>query len=85
MNIPVWLMWTVAMLLAMMPMSILYVAMKVDKVRPKRRRAKVVEVDPLTVGDGFIDYEEEALVLLAYIVAQEQMRQRYGKDIDWID
>lgn len=84
MEIPTWLMWLVALMLAIVPLSILPIAMKVDKVRPKKRRAKPVEFIPMVAGDGFIVYREEDLLLLVSVLAGVQMRQRWGKDIDYI-
>ena len=81
---PTWLIWLVATLIAIMPMSILLIARSVDKVRPKRRRAKPVEYNPLVSGDGDLDYEELELLAIAHMVATVQMRQRWGKDISTI-
>lgn len=85
MEIPVWLMWSVALLLAMLPMSILLIARSVDKVRPKKRRAKLREFIPDASCEGVIVISEEEAYALARAIAHAQMRQRWGKDIDWID
>lgn len=86
MEVPVWLMWVVAFLLAVMPLSVIPIAMKVDKVRPTKRRAKPVEFTTLVACDGFIvmELDDEELLDLARILAAEQMRIHWGKDIDFI-
>jgi len=85
MYIPIWLLWVIAVSLAAMPLSTLLIARKVDKVRPKRRRAKPVEFIPLVAGEGVLVNEEAELRYIAYVMAQSQMRQRWGKDIDHIE
>lgn len=84
MNVPLWLVWLVATLIAIMPLLVIPMAMKVDKVRPKKRRAKPVEFIPMVACDGFIAHSEEDLLLIAHMIAASQMRQRWGKDIDHI-
>lgn len=86
MNVPIWVLWCFALLLAAMPVTTLLIARSVDKVRPKRRRAK----HPVFVSDAVCDgvlvfVEEEELVRFASRLAQEQMRIRWGKDIAFID
>lgn len=84
MEYPLWLVWMVATLLAMLPMSILLVARTVDKVRPKKRRAKPVEFDPLVACDGVLVISEEEALVIATALARAQMRQRWDKDIAYI-
>jgi len=86
MELPVWLLWCISFLIATMPLVILPIAMKVDKVRPTKRRAKPVEFTTLVACDGFIvmELDDEELLGLARILAAEQMRIHWGKDIDCI-
>ncbi len=84
MNILWWIKWATAMLLAMMPRSVLPMSMKVATVSPKKRCAKPM-VKPEVAVEGFIDdEEEEELLAIVNSIAQRQMRQRWGKDIDHI-
>lgn len=85
-TIPTWVLWAVATLIATFPLSILYIARRLDKVRPKRRRAKLPEFTPLAVGEGVLLYgDEEELHALVHMIAQVQMRQMWGKDIAHIN
>lgn len=87
MDVPLWLIWVVATLLAIMPLSVIPMAMKVDKVRPKKLRAKGIEFTPMVACEGFIaidGWSEDDWYDLLMIISQSQMRQRWGKDIDHI-
>jgi len=86
MNIPIWLMWVVAIQLAAMPLAILLVARSKEPHRArKKRRAKPKEFNPEVACSVDQDYEELEMLIIAYAMADIQMRQRWGKDIDYID
>lgn len=76
----VWLMWLFAVMLAIMPLSILLMT---RSAKPDERCANL-ERD---VASGILvidDKEYVRLELVAMYIAQAQMRQRWGKDIDSI-
>ena len=56
---------------------------KVTTVLPKKRCVKPM-VKPLVAVEGFLDTEEELLAIVNSI-AQRQMRQMWGKDMNHID
>ena len=85
MDYPTWLLWLVATLLAIsVPASTLMIIRAVDKVRPKKRRAKPLEFNPYASCEGVLVINEEEALVIARALAEVQMRQRWGKDIDSI-
>lgn len=80
MQIPVWLMWLFALMLAIMPLSILLIARSVDKVRPKKRRAKPREFIPDAACEGVLVINEEEALVIARALAYAQMTERWGRD-----
>jgi hypothetical protein len=77
----IWLSWTTAMLLAMMPLSVLLIARKVDKVRSKKWRAKRKVHQPSAAGEDLLDYEEARLCVEIDNLTHNKTRQRYDKDM----
>lgn len=81
MEYPTWLLWLVATLLAMMPMSVLLMS---RSAKPKKRRAKPVEYNPSVACEGVLVINEVEALVIARAIAEVQMRQMWGKDIDSI-
>lgn len=85
MYMPIWLMWSLAMLMAAMPMSVLLLSRLGRKGRTKKRCAKPLEFNPASACLIDLDFEELELRAIAHAMAQVQMRERWGKDIRFID
>lgn len=82
MELPVWLLWCIALMLAAMPAAVIPMAMMVAGDSPEEQRAD--EVWDASDGIIVVDMDEVELLVLAKMLADVQMRSYWGKDIDCI-
>lgn len=82
MELPVWLLWCIALMLAAMPAAVIPMAMMVAGESPEEQRAE----SKWDACEGIIvvDMDDVELLMLAKVLADAQMRSYWGKDIDCI-